>query len=252
MSGPISKPSAQKQEPHSEVRAGRRAPEALGVDVARRLEQLILDGTLRPGERLNEVALARSLGVSRGPVREAARALERNGLVTVIMNRGAFVRSLTLDEAREIYEINGVLFGLACGQAAARLSANDAERLRGLAEAMDDAIGRDDREAFFAANSEFHAVIMAAGGNREAQDLYGRLTRKLLLLRRRSFDQPGHMRAANGEHRALLQAILAGEAVLARQRAEAHARLGCGRFLEAIGHATEWSRTAPSQEEKTK
>jgi hypothetical protein len=68
------------------ARSGRRATEALGVDVLRRIEQLIISGALRPGERLNEVALARTLGVSRGPVREAARALERTGLVTVIMN----------------------------------------------------------------------------------------------------------------------------------------------------------------------
>ena len=249
MNQPVSRQTARKPPPRSAAGRSRRAAEALGIDIARRLEQLILDGTLRPGERLNEVALARSLGVSRGPVREAARALERNGLVTVIMNRGAFVRSLTLDEAREIYEINGVLFGLACGHAATTLSAADAEHLRSLAETMDTAIGRDDREAFFAANSEFHAVIMACGGNREARALYGTLTRKLLLLRRRSFDQAGHMRAANEEHRALLDAILDGDAALARQRAEAHARLGCNRFLDAIGHAAESQEAAEQTEE---
>jgi DNA-binding GntR family transcriptional regulator len=249
MTEPVPRQSPQRRLSRAAAARGRRAAEALGIDIARRLEQLILDGSLRPGERLNEVTLARSLGVSRGPVREAARALERDGLVTVIMNRGAFVRSLTLDEAREIYEINGVLFGLACGRAAIGLAAADADRLRALAETMDAAIARDDREAFFTANSEFHAVIMACGGNREARELYGALTRKLLLLRRRSFDQPGHMREANEEHRALLDAILASDAVRARQLAEAHARLGCGRFLGAIGHAAEPCETTSQAEE---
>jgi len=249
MSRPFPRRSAETPVSDAVASRGRRAPEALGIDVARRLEQLIVGGTLLPGERLNEVALARSLGVSRGPVREAARALERNGLVTVIMNRGAFVRSLTLVEAREIYEINGVLFGLACGRAAATLTAAQAASLRGLVEAMDAAIAREDRDAFFQGNSEFHALIMASGGNREAQELYGQLTRKLLLLRRRSFDQPGHMREANGEHRALLEAILAGDAARARQLAEAHARLGCGRFLDAIGHPVAARETKTQREE---
>jgi DNA-binding GntR family transcriptional regulator len=212
--------------------------EALGIDVARRIEALILDGTLAPGERLNEVALSRNLGVSRGPVREAARALEKTGLVTVIMNRGAFVRTLAIAEASDIYAINAALFGLASAEAALRLGSAQALMLRCMVDAMDAAIARGERDRFFAINSGFHALIMACGANAEAEALYGQLTRKLMLLRRRSFDRPGHMRSANREHRALMQAILAGEAPRARQLAEAHARLGRARFLESIGHAT--------------
>ncbi|WP_431283580.1 GntR family transcriptional regulator [Humitalea sp. 24SJ18S-53] len=216
-----------------------RATEALGIDIARRIEQLITEGTLRAGERLNEATLARSLGVSRGPVREAARALEKIGLVTVIMNRGAFVRSLDLDEAMEVYEINGVLFGLASGHAAIAVTAQQALTLRGMVEAMDAAIARDDRDEFFAVNSDFHAAIMTYGRNREAQALYDQFTRKLRLLRRRSFEASGNMQAANREHRDLMEAILAGDGVRARDLAEAHARLGRARFLDAIGHASE-------------
>ncbi len=224
--------------------ARRRASEALGEDVARRLEVMILDGSLGPGERLNEVTLARSLGVSRGPVREAARALEKAGLVTVIMNRGAFVRSLTLAEAMDIYEINATLFGLAAGKAARSITAARAGKLRKMVDAMDNAAGRDARDAFFRLNSEFHALLMACGENAEAAALYAQLTRKLRLLRRRSFEQPGHMQDANREHRALMEAILAGRSLAARNRAEAHARLGRGRFLEAIGHPEIATRTA--------
>jgi DNA-binding GntR family transcriptional regulator len=213
----------------------RRAPEALGQEITRRIEAMILDGRLRPGERLNEVTLARDLGVSRGPVREAARALEKTGLVTVIMNRGGFVRSLTLAEAMDIYEINATLFGLAARNAAGALTAPQAARLRTMVDAMDTAIARAARAAFFQVNSDFHAFIMACGGNAEAAALYAQLTQKLRLLRQRSFEHPGHMQDANREHRALMDAILAGRPVAARNRAEAHARLGRTRFLEAIG-----------------
>jgi len=204
--------------------------------VARQLEQFIADGTLPPGERLNEVALSQILGVSRGPVREAARALEKYGLVTVIMNRGAFVRTLTIEEAKDIYEINGVLFGLAAAKAATAPASPDRLKLRAMVDGMDAAILRSARDEFFRMNSEFHALIMSCGGNHEAQALYSQLTRKLQLLRRRSFEEAWHMQAANDEHRALIEAILEGDALCARRLAEAHARSGCARFLESIGH----------------
>ncbi|MGG5886585.1 GntR family transcriptional regulator [Falsiroseomonas sp. HC035] len=212
--------------------------EALGVDVTRRIEALILDGTLAPGERLNEVALSHSLGVSRGPVREAARALEKTGLVTVIMNRGAFVRTLAIAEACDIYAINAALLGLAAAEAATRLGTAQSLMLRCMVDAMDAAIAHGERDRFFGINSNFHALIMACGHNAEAEALYGQLTRKLMLLRRRSFDRPGHMHTANQEHRALMCAIVDGDAPRARDLAEAHARLGRARFLESIGHAT--------------
>ncbi len=215
----------------------KRAASPLGADVARELERLIVEGVLRPGERLNELALARKLGVSRGPVREAARALEKTGLVTVIMNRGAFVRQLDLDEAMAIYEVNAVLFGLAAGQAAEALTSAAALQFSAMVEEMDRAVAAGDRDRFFATNVRFHAAIMAASRNREAETLYHGYTRKLLLLRRRSFEREGHMARSNAEHRAVLEAILAGDGARARAAAEAHARAGRGRFLESIGHA---------------
>jgi DNA-binding GntR family transcriptional regulator len=198
------------------------------------LEALITEGVLRPGERLNEVALARRLGVSRGPVREAARALERSGLLTVIANRGAFVRALTLDEAMEIYELNAVIFGLAAGQVATCVTAEVALELRALVESINRAIAQGDRDAFFEFNVRFHQRIMVFARNRQAEAVYLDYTKKLLLFRRRSFDRIGNMAESNAEHHQLLDAILAGMAALARERAEAHARSGRARFLSAI------------------
>ena len=91
---------------------------------------MILSGELQAGERLNEQALATRLGVSRGPIREATRALERAGLLTAIVNQGVFVRQLSRDEASEIYDVRGVVFGFAC--AAARAAASRRRRRRAL------------------------------------------------------------------------------------------------------------------------
>jgi DNA-binding GntR family transcriptional regulator len=170
-------------------------------------------------------------------VREAARGLEKTGLVTVIMNRGAFVRQLDLDEAMAIYELNAVLFGFGAGQAAETLTAVRALTLSRLVSEMDHAVASNDRDGFFALNVRFHAEIMAAARNREAGAVYQSYTRKLLLLRRRSFEQGDHMQQSNAEHRRILEAILAGEATRARKAAEAHGRSGRARFLESIGHS---------------
>lgn len=198
------------------------------------LERLITSGVLKPGERLNEVALAKRLGVSRGPVREAARALEKSGLVTVIENRGAFVRTLTIDEAMDIYELNAVIFGLAAGQLAVSVTAAQVLELQELVAGMDEASAAGDPDAFFALNVRFHQRIMALARNRQAEAVYSDFTKKLLLFRRRSFDRSGNMAKSNAEHRGLVEAVAAGAVDLARERAEGHARAGRARFLGAI------------------
>ena len=198
------------------------------------LERLITAGELQPGERLNEVALARRLGVSRGPVREAARALEKSGLVTVIVNRGAFVRMLTIDEAMDIYELNAVIFGLAAGQLAVSVTAAQALELQGLVDGMDRASEAAAPDTFFDLNVRFHQCVLAFARNRQAEAVYADFTKKLLLFRRRSFDRSGNMARSNAEHRGLLEAIAGGLGELARELAEDHARAGRARFLGAI------------------
>lgn len=220
--------------------AGARAPDAAGSTTADRVRQaveaMILDGEIGPGERLNEIALARRLGVSRGPVREAARVLERSGLVTVIMNRGAFVRELAVEEAIDAYEVATLLFAQAARRLAPAATAAQALELLGLVEAMDRAIAATDREAFFERNSRLHRRVVEMAPNREIERAYLDYTKKLRLFRRRSFEPADNMAESNAEHRRLVDAILAGDGEAARARAEEHGRSGRRRFLAAIAY----------------
>ncbi|MGE0718940.1 MAG: GntR family transcriptional regulator [Alphaproteobacteria bacterium] len=209
-------------------------PEPLASRVQDALERMILDGRLPPGERLNEIALARLLGVSRGPVREAARALEKGGLVTVIMNRGAFVRTLSLDEAIDTYELATLLFAFAAAQLAQAVTAAQATALLRLLDTMDRAIAATDREAFFAGNIRLHEAIVGGARNREVAAAYLVNTKRLQLCRRRSFEPAANMAESNAEHRRLVEAILAGDSEAARHRAWEHGRAGRARFLAAI------------------
>jgi DNA-binding GntR family transcriptional regulator len=233
----------------AELRQRIASRESLGRSVQAALEQMIETGALEPGARLNEMELAARLGVSRGPVREAARALERTGLVTVILNRGAFVRSLDINEVLQIYDMNAVLFGHAAALLARSITkAQDAE-LRAIVARMDEAVEAGRREAFFAANVLFHQQLVEFCGNHPLRDVYLEHTRKLLLLRRRSFDVVGNMQAANHEHHRLLEAILSGRTEQARRHAEVHTRAGQARYLSSVAHvsAAADNRTMPGE-----
>jgi DNA-binding GntR family transcriptional regulator len=209
---------------------------ALADSVEAELEAMIARGELKPGEHINELALARRLGVSRGPVRDAARALERTGLVTVILNRGAFVRELELDEALAIYDLNALLLGYAAGRLATAITASQAKELQDFVGDMEVAAREVRKDDFFDLNVRFHKRQLAFGGNAPVEAVYLDHTRKLLLLRRRSFDQAPHMLDANAEHRAMLEAVLAGDAERARQLGERHGRSGRARLLACIAY----------------
>ena len=209
-------------------------PASLSLSVRAELERMIMCGALPPGARLNEVALARLLHVSRGPVREAARLLEKTGLVTVIMNRGAFVRTLSVDEALEIYDFIVVLLGFAAMQLAETASGHQMSTLHGLVEQMEQAAEAGNSNQYFDLNLVFHETLFAFSRNRAAEAVYLIHAKKLLLLRRKTFDAVANMAKSDGEHRAILDAIMTRQPALARQMAERHAHNGRQRFLSSI------------------
>lgn len=93
-----------------------RKVETLAVSVQREIERQILSGELKAGQRLSESALAESLGLSRGPVREAMRGLKEVGLVDLIPNKGVVIREISVEEAAELYDLRASLFGFVCGK----------------------------------------------------------------------------------------------------------------------------------------
>jgi DNA-binding GntR family transcriptional regulator len=198
--------------------------------VAQEIERLILSGALAAGERLNEQQLATRLGVSRGPVREAVRGLERSGLVVAVRNQGSYVRQVSAEEALEIYDLRAALTGLACARLAETATPQQVAALRALVKRMDEARKADEPPAYYAANLEFHAALLAFGSGPRARRLYEELGNELHLFRRRALVQPENMRESNAEHAAILRAIAAGDATGARGAGETHIAGGKRRF----------------------
>jgi DNA-binding GntR family transcriptional regulator len=198
--------------------------------VAQEIEQLILSGEIAPGERLNEQALAVRLGVSRGPVREAVRGLERSGLIVAVVNQGSYVRQISVAEALDVFDIRVALTGHAAERAAGCTD-------QALLAPMDDLLIRltqaerdQDAAAYYALNLQFHEALFQAAGNARAARMYADLGKELHLFRRRVLLQPENMRQSNAEHAAILRALRAGNGAAARAAGEAHIKGGRQRF----------------------
>lgn len=151
--------------------------------VTAHVRRAIMLGRFRPGDRLTEQALAAEVGVSRGPVRDALRQLEREGLVQLAPHRGAVVSMLGLREAYEFYIVRGHLEGLAIRLAGDRLGDADIAYLAGVVARMTELPGA---EAGLLAAADldlaFHQRIVACSGNRALIDLYGAMDAKVYAL----------------------------------------------------------------------
>lgn len=188
---------------------------SLPMLVQRELERMILAGEQPAGSKLNEAAIAARLGVSRGPVREAFRALEESGLVRLEKNRGVHVRQIPVEEADEIYELRAVLDEFV-GRRLARTAAPEAIRdLRSRVERMEKVAAKGDVEAYLAANVAFHDRLVELAGNAKLLGTYRRLVNELHLFRHTTLAQVGVLPISTREHREIIEQIAAGRAAAA-------------------------------------
>src|SRR5262245_43983214 len=140
-------------------------PVPLRQSVYEALVELVIAGRLQPGQHLVETELARQLGVSRQPVREALHRLEAEGWVDLRPNQGAFVHVPTDHEVNELLDVRELL-EVETGRLAARVAApNQLARLRDICRGGEDAVSAGDTARFVAVNNEFHATLAEIAGN---------------------------------------------------------------------------------------
>lgn len=218
------------------ARIAARQAESLTALVHAELERMILSDELSPGTRLNELALAARLGVSRGPLREALRALERDGLVAAgPAHQGMTVRLLDAAEMAELFDARALLQGFTCGRLAERRDAVAITDLRSRVQDMAAAITANDAASYFAANLDFHEAMLDHAGHARTAALYRAMIKESRLVRRQVLLRVENMAESNAEHAALVDAIEAGEVGRARQLGEAHVLAGKRRWLATLG-----------------
>lgn len=196
------------------------------------LKREILSGRLPSGARLAEVEAAERLGVSRTPVREAVQRLAQDGLVEVVPNRGARVRTVTPAEVEDTYAVREVLDGLAARLAAHSARPADLATMRAALERLERA-GCTDYAAQTAADLEFHGAIAAASGNPTLvgvlRGLAEGVARVKLLTREYNQASQTHL-----NHAAILGAIEDRDPVAAEAAAREHVRAFRAIVLERL------------------
>jgi phosphonate utilization transcriptional regulator len=187
------------------------------------IEQLILSGELVVGRRINESDLALRFGMSRGPIREALRALEESRLVRSEKNRGVFVREVSIDEADEIYDVREALDQLIGQRVAERTTPEQLRDMQTVVAAMDDATAVQDIKRYHALNLKFHDMLVDFAGNARLTETYRLLTKGLLLFRLRGLQDGGGFSVSNTEHKAVVEAIAARDSARAGRLLRRHA-----------------------------
>ena len=196
------------------------------------LEQEIVTGVHAPGSRLDEATLAGRFSLSRTPIREALLQLASTGLVTVVPNRGVFVRDFSPPQLVEMFEVMAELEGM-CGRLATRrLTAEGQVALQEADRACDEAEAGGTPDDYYQANERFHMLIYEASANQFLAEQAKALHLRLNPYRRLQLRMVGRARESSREHHGIVQAMCAGDAVLAAQRLKDHIVLQGERFSD--------------------
>jgi len=208
---------------------------SLPMLVQEEIERLIMTGELAVGSRVNESELAQRFSTSRGPIREALRALEEAGLVRNEKNRGVFVREISFEEADEIYELREALEEIIGRRVARAITPDGIERLKGMLKAMRSAAKAQDVEQYAQLNLQFHEVLLETAGSQKLVETYKRLIKELLLFRMRALDDGGGLRVSVDEHRDIVDAVASGDAERAGRALRQHVADSRSRMHKAMG-----------------
>ncbi|PRB70360.1 GntR family transcriptional regulator [Arthrobacter sp. MYb213] len=188
-----------------------------------RLRQMIVGGAVQPGDLLAETALAQEFDISRTPIREALKQLEREGLVEVRARVGTFVRRPTQREIHEMFELKESFEGLAAGLLARRGPVPELEQLRENVARSQQAVDSGDAELYSQLVHEFHSTLVAGADNRKLSEHYDLLMNQLAYHRivSQTLSLPGRLKNSVGEHQAIIEALtskdpLAAELVMRR------------------------------------
>jgi DNA-binding GntR family transcriptional regulator len=199
------------------------AHSALVDETAAAIRTRIMSGDIPIGAQLRQAELAKALGVSRTPVREALRQLQAGGLIEVVPNRGAVVRVPAPWDVRETYEVRAELEGLACERAVSRITRDGLAELRAVNEALRPGVVPADGSSTVA-NDRFHTLIHGIAGNerlarviKEINEAFPRNVSALVLQ-----DNPRHREDNFAEHERIIAALTTEDAQLARREMQAH------------------------------
>jgi DNA-binding GntR family transcriptional regulator len=202
--------------------------------VAQKLREAIMSGTLKPGQRLVERELCEMMGVSRPSIREALRHLEADGLVNTVPHRGPVVSTISLEEARQLYDARAVLEGFA-GRECARLRDPDVvHRIGDALTRLKAAAAKQDLVGCLEAKTDFYGALIGGCRNSFVQRMLKPLHDRITLLRITSMSQPKRINKSLREVTAIWRAIQSGDEELAERCCVDHVKAAAVAALDMI------------------
>lgn len=209
----------------------------LHAEAVDRLRDLIVQGQLAPGVRLNERLLCERLGVSRTPLREAIKLLAAEGLVDLLPNRGAVVSPVDARAIAETMEVMGALEGLAGELACRRASPARLAAIRTLHDRMLARYAQGDLAGYFRYNQAIHHEIVAAAGNAKLAASYGQLNANVRRVRYMANLSRERWAAAVAEHEQIIGALEARDVQRLRRLLQDHLAHKLASVLAALERA---------------
>jgi len=203
-------------------------PDSLLVRVKSSIEEAILQGKIRPGERLIEDELAKIFKVSRGPIREAFCHLEKDGFIKIFPRKGAVVENISNEDIVDIYQVRSVLEGLAAKLFCMRAEDKDLERLERILKSMETDLGSGDISGYRRSNMEFHEVFIEGSNNSRIAEIFKTIQKQIKWFQNLTLSYVGRPEISLKEHRNILNAFIDRDS----QRAEQEARLHIEHALE--------------------
>jgi len=198
------------------------------------IEEKIATGDYPPGSRLDETELSNQFGVSRTPIREALIQLEAAGMVEIRPRRGAVVSDIPPQRLCEMFEVMAELEAMCARLAARRISPEEQEKLKEAHRNCEAARDRNDPDAYYRLNEDFHLCLYAASHNQFLAEQAALLHRRLRPYRRLQLRVRNRMNVSYSEHTGIVDAVLQGGADLAAERTRSHVIVQGDRFADLV------------------
>jgi len=196
--------------------------ELLNQKVYRILKAEIIEGSLKPGTKLLENNIAKQLGISRTPIREALRELAAEGFVKMNPNQGVVVSNASVEDVQEVLQIRGVLEGLAARLATKMINEEEIKELEKYQKRMEYYTNKDDVLAFSEMDTEFHELILNICGNNRLIQIRKNLSDQAHRYQIRSLSVPGRLKYSLKEHQGVVEALKRKDAEQADRLSQKH------------------------------
>ena len=197
---------------------------SLGNQAYQELKRVILERQVSPGEKLNEAELASALGISRTPVREAINRLEKEGLVEIFPQRGAFVVQFAENDIYELFLIRENLEGLAARMAAGKMNEGYLKSLDSCVHGFQEPFEKKDIQRYAREDFKFHQTIVSSSGARRLINLISTLHDYIRMFRLTTVGLSGRMKTSLTEHRDIIEALRRKDPEEAEKRMRVHIR----------------------------